>query len=390
MNKGKFVFAQLTSLIIRYEFDKCVLRYQGYYKVQDFSCWNQFLCMMFGQLTHRESSRDIITCLKAHRNKVFHLGIKQIVAHSTLTRANENRSWQIYADFATYLIGIVRPLYKNDTDFVCDLENAVYALDSTTIDLCLSVFEWAKFRKRKGAIKLHTLLDLRGNIPIMIHVSDGKKHDVNILDDIEFETNAFYLMDKGYTDFGRLFDIDQFPAFFVISGKDNLKFTRVSSSSVNKTVGLRCDQKIILTGYKTSRLYPKALRRVKFYDAENQRTIVFLTNNFEVEALTIAMLYKSRWQIELFFKWIKQLLRIKTFWGTSPNAVKTQIWIAVCTYLLVAYAKKQLKSDLSLYEITQILSVSVFDKTPINELLTNFSKNDEIKDIYNQLNLFDL
>jgi hypothetical protein len=346
--------------------------------------------MMFGQLTHRESSRDIITCLKAHRNKVFHLGIKQIVAHSTLTRANENRSWQIYADFATYLIGVARPLYKNDTDFVCDLENAVYALDSTTIDLCMSIFKWAKFRKRKGAIKMRTLLDLRGNIPIMIHVSDGKKHDVNILDDIEFETNAFYLMDKGYTDFDRLFDIDQFPAFFVISGKDNLKFKQVSSSSVNKKDGLRCDQKINLTVYKTSRLYPKALRRVKFYDAENQRTIVFLTNNFEVDALTIAMLYKSRWQIELFFKWIKQHLRIKTFLGTSPNAVKTQIWIAVCTYLLVAYAKKQLKSDLSLYEITQILSVSVFDKTPINELLTNFSKNDEIKDIYNQLNLFDL
>ena len=390
MNKGKFVFAQLTSLITRYEFDKCVLRYQGDYKVQDFSCWNQFLCMMFGQLTHRESSRDIITCLKAHRNKVFHLGIKQIVAHSTLTRANENRSWKIYSDFAMYLIGIVRPLYKNDNEFVCDLENAVYALDSTTIDLCLSVFEWAKFRKRKGAIKMHTLLDLRGNIPTMIHVSDGKKHDVNILDDIEFETNAFYLMDKGYTDFGRLFEIDQVPAFFVISGKDNLKFKRVSSSPVNKTVGLRCDQKINLTVYKTSRLYPKALRRVKFYDAESQRTIVFLTNNFEVDALTIAMLYKSRWQIELFFKWIKQHLRIKTFWGTSPNAVKTQIWIAVCTYLLIAYAKKQLKSDLSLYEITQILSVSVFDKTPINELLTNFSKNDGIKDIYNQLNLFDL
>ena len=390
MNKGKFVFAQLTSLITRYEFDKCVLRYQGDYKVQDFSCWNQFLCMIFGQLTHRESSRDIITCLKAHRNKIFHLGIKQIVAHSTLTRANENRSWQIYADFALYLIGIVRPLYKNDNEFVCDLENAVYALDSTTIDLCLSVFEWAKFRKRKGAIKMHTLLDLRGNIPTMIHVSDGKKHDVNILDDIEFETNAFYLMDKGYTDFGRLFEIDQFPAYFVISGKDNLKFKRVSSRQVNKAVGLRCDQKINLTVYKTSRLYPKALRRVKFYDDENQRAIVFLTNNFEVDALTIAMLYKSRWQIELFFKWIKQHLRIKTFWGTSPNAVKTQIWIAVCTYLLIAYAKKQLKSDLYLYEITQILSVSVFDKTPINELLTNFSKNDEIKDIYNQLNLFDL
>lgn len=390
MNKGKFVFAQLASLVVRYEFDKCVLRYQGDYKVQDFSCWNQFLCMMFGQLTHRESSRDIITCLKAHRNKVFHLGIKQIVAHSTLTRANENRSWQIYSDFAMHLISIVRPLYKNDNEFVCDLKNAVYALDSTTIDLCLSVFEWAKFRKRKGAIKMHTLLDLRGNIPTMIHVSDGKKHDVNILDDIEFETNAFYLMDKGYTDFGRLFEIDRVPSFFVISGKDNLKFKRASSCPVDKSTGLRCDQRIKLTGYKTSRLYPKALRRVKYYDAENQRTIVFLTNNFEVDALTVAMLYKSRWQIELFFKWIKQHLRIKTFWGTSPNAVKTQIWIAVCTYLLIAYAKKQLKSDLTLYEITQILSVSVFDKTPINELLTNFSKNNEIKDIYNQLNLFDL
>jgi len=390
VNKGKFVFAQLASLVVRYEFDKCVLRYQGDYKVQDFSCWNQFLCMMFGQLTHRESSRDIITCLKAHRNKVFHLGIKQIVAHSTLTRANENRSWQIYSDFAMHLISIVRPLYKNDNEFVCDLKNAVYALDSTTIDLCLSVFEWAKFRKRKGAIKMHTLLDLRGNIPTMIHVSDGKKHDVNILDDIEFETNAFYLMDKGYTDFGRLFEIDRVPSFFVISGKDNLKFKRASSCPVDKSTGLRCDQRIKLTGYKTSRLYPKALRRVKYYDAENQRTIVFLTNNFEVDALTVAMLYKSRWQIELFFKWIKQHLRIKTFWGTSPNAVKTQIWIAVCTYLLIAYAKKQLKSDLTLYEITQILSVSVFDKTPINELLTNFSKNNEIKDIYNQLNLFDL
>lgn len=390
MNKGKFVFAQLASLIVRYEFDKCVLRYQGEYKVQDFSCWNQFLCMMFGQLTHRESIRDIITCLKAHQKKVFHLGIKQIVSHSTLTRANEKRSWQIYADFATYLIGIVRPLYKNDVDFVCDLDNAVYALDSTTVDLCLSIFKWAKFRKRKGAIKIHTLLDLRGSIPVVIHISDGKKHDVNILDDIEFETNAFYLMDKGYTDFTRLFEINQFPAFFVISGKDNLRFRCVSSHSVDKSTGLRCDQRIRLIGPKTSKYYPKALRRVKYYDSENQRIIVFLTNNFEVDALIIAMLYKSRWQIELFFKWIKQHLRIKTFWGTSPNAVKTQIWIAVCTYLLIAYTKKQIKCEFSMYEITQILSVSVFEKTPINELLTNFSKNDEIKDIYNQLNIFDL
>lgn len=390
MNKGKFVFAQLTSLIVRYEFDKCVVRYQGDYKVKDFSCWSQFLCMIFGQLTHRESIRDIITCLKAHQNQVYHLGIKQIVAHSTLTRANENRAWRIYADFANYLISIVRPLYQGDIDFVYDLENAVYALDSTTIDLCLSVFKWAKFRKRKGAIKMHTLLDLRGNIPVVIHVSDGKKHDVNILDDIEFEANAFYIMDKGYTDFARLLEIDKVPAYFVISGKRNLKFKRVSSSSVNKKIGLRCDQKIKLTGYKTSKLYPRTLRRIKFYDLENKRTIVFLTNNFEVEAITIALLYKSRWQIELFFKWIKQHLRIKTFWGTSPNAVKTQIWIAVCTYLLIAYTKKQLKSDLSLYEITQVLSVSAFDKTPINELLTNFSKNVEVKGIYNQLSLFDL
>lgn len=390
MNKGKFVFAQITSLIVRYEFDKCVSRYQGDYKVKDFSCWSQFLCMMFGQLTHRESIRDIITCLKAHKNQVYHLGIKQIVAHTTLTRANENRDWRIYADFASYLIDIVRPLYHDDTDFVCDLNETVYALDSTTIDLCLSVFKWAKFRKTKSAIKIHALLDLRGNIPTVIHISDGKKHDVNILDEIEFETNAFYIMDKGYTDFARLFEIDKVNAFFIISGKSNLKFKRVSSNPVKKETGLRCDQKIKLTTYKTSKLYPKVLRRVKFYDKEQKRTIVFLTNNFDVEAIIIAMLYKSRWQIELFFKWIKQHLKIKAFWGTSPNAVKTQIWIAVCTYLLVAYAKKQLKSELSLYEITQILSVSAFDKTSINELLTNFSKNENNNDIYNQLNLFNL
>lgn len=346
--------------------------------------------MMFGQLTHRESIRDIATCLKAHQNKIYHLGIKQPISHSTLTRANEKRDWRIYADFAQYLINLVRPLYAADDEFAIDLDNTVYALDSTTIDLCLSVFPWAKFRKKKGAVKLHTLMDLRGNIPVFIDITDGKTHDVNTLDLIDFEPGAFYVMDKAYTDFDRLFDINQCKAFFVIRAKDNLKFRRVSSQGVDKATGLKCDQTIKLTGVKTSTLYPEKLRRIKYYDAENDLLLVFLTNNFEVEAIDICMLYKNRWQIELFFKWIKQHLRIKTFWGYSPNAVKTQIWIAICTYLLVGYAKKKLKSNLSLYEITQILGVSVFDKTPLNELLTNISKNELIKENYNQLNMFEL
>jgi hypothetical protein len=352
VNKGKFVFAQLVSLINRYEFDKCVLRYDGDYKVQDFNCWCQFLTMIFGQLTHRESIRDIITCLNAHQNKVYHLGIKKVVAHSTLTRANENRDWHIYKDFATYLIDLVRPLYHSDNDFDLDLDNPVYALDSTTIDLCLSMFKWAKFRKAKGAVNLHTLLDLKTDIPVFIHISDGKMHDVNALDMIEFAEGAFYLMDKAYIDFARLYKITLSGAFFVTRGKDNLSFRRLYSSKIDKKTGFRCDQTIKLNGCKSSRSYPLYLRRIKFYDAENQRTMVFITNNFDVDALTITLLYKHRWQIELFFKWIKQHLRIKTFWGTSANAVKTQVWIAVCTYLLIAYAKKQLKSDLTLYEIT--------------------------------------
>ncbi len=390
MNQGKYVFAQLNSLVIRYEFEKCVNRYHGDYKIRGFSCWCQFLCMMFGQLTHRESIRDIATCLKAHQNKIYHLGIKQSISHSTLTRANEKRDWRIYADFAQYLINLVRPLYAADDEFAIDLDNTVYALDSTTIDLCLSVFPWAKFRKKKGAIKLHTLMDLRGNIPVFVDITDGKTHDVNTLDLIDLEPGAFYVMDKAYTDFDRLFDINQCKAFFVIRAKNNLKFRRVSSQGVDKATGLKCDQTIKLTGIKTSTLYPEKLRRIKYYDAENDLLLVFLTNNFDVEAIDICMLYKNRWQIELFFKWIKQHLRIKTFWGYSPNAVKTQIWIAICTYLLVAYAKKKLKSSLSLYEITQILGVSVFDKTPINELLTNISKNEIIKEKYNQLNMFEL
>ncbi len=390
MNQGKYVFAQINNFVIRYEFDKCVDRYQGNYRIRDFSCWSQFLCMMFGQLTHRESIRDIAICLKAHQNKIYHIGIKQVISHSTITRANESRDWRIYADFGKYLIDLVRPLYTDDKDFSIDLDNTVYALDSTTIDLCLSVFPWAKFRKNKVAVKMHAVIDLRGNIPVFIDITDGKVHDVNTLDLIDFEPDAFYVMDKAYVDFERLYDIEICKAFFTIRGKDNLKFKRINSTKVDKSTGLKCDQIIKLTGVKTSKRYPKKLRRIKYWDAENKLLLVFLTNNFIVDALGICMLYKMRWQIELFFKWIKQHLRIKTLWGYSPNAVKTQIWIAICTYLLIALVKKQLKSDLSLYEITQILGVSVFDKTPLNELLTNFSKNERNKINYNQLNMFDL
>lgn len=389
MNQGKYVFAQLNAFIVRYEFDKCVSRYRGNYRVREFSCWNQFLCMMFGQLTHRESIRDIATCLKAHQNKIYHLGIKQTVSHSTITRANESRDWRIYADFGKYLINLVRPLYADDKEFSIDLDNTVYALDSTTIDLCLSIFPWAKFRKKKAAVKMHTMIDLRGNIPVFISITDGKVHDVNALDLIDFEPQAIYVMDKGYIDFERLFEIEQNNAFFVIRAKNNLKFKRVCSTKVDKTKGLKCDQTIRLTGVKTSRRYPKKLRRIKYWDDENKLLLVFLTNNFQIDALAICMLYKMRWQIELFFKWIKQHLRIKSFWGYSPNAVKTQIWIAICTYLIIALVKKKLNSVLSLYEISQILGVSVFDKTPLNELLTNFSKNEIMNEDCNQLNIFE-
>ena len=289
-----------------------------------------------------------------------------------------------------HLINVTRPLYSKEDDFALDIDNVVYAFDSTTIDLCLNVFKWAKFRKNKAAVKIHTLLDLTGNIPVFIDITDGKTHDVKFLDKIEFEKDAFYVMDKAYVDFQRLFRISLAQAFFVIRAKDNLRFRRISSMKVDKYLGLRCDQTIKLTGVKTSRSYPSFLRRIKYYDAENNLTLVFLTNNFEIDAIHIAMIYKNRWQIELFFKWVKQHLRIKKFWGHSPNAVKTQIWIAVCTYLLIAYVKKQLNTNLSLYEITQIISVSVFDKTPLNELFTTFSKNDQRNNIYNQLNLFDL
>lgn len=390
MYQGKFVFSQVVSGISRYEFNKSVNKYNGNYRVQNFKCWQQFLCMMFGQLTYRESIRDIINCLEAHKDKVYHLGITQLMSHSTLTRANESRDWRIWSDFASYLIGVARPLYLDNNNFSLDLDNTVYALDASTIDLCLSVFKWAKFRKKKGAVKLHTLIDLRGNIPVFLSITTGKVHDVNILDQIIFEAGAFYIVDKGYYDFERLYLIDREKAFFVIRAKKNLKFKRLYSSIVDKPTGLKCDQIIKLTGQKTISAYPDKLRRIKFFDKTKSKTYVFLTNNFELDALTITLLYKNRWQIELFFKWIKQHLKIKKFWGQSENAVKTQIWIAVCTYLIVAIIKRRLNSNMSLYEILQILSVSAFDKTPANQLLTKDDLQIKDNDIHNQLTLFDL
>jgi transposase len=390
MFQGKFVFSQVTSLISRYEFDKSVNKYQGNYRTKDLKCWSQFLYMMFGQLTHRESIRDIINCLGAHQNKLYHFGIKKLVAASSLSRANESRDWRIWSDFAKYLIVRVRPLYLEDNDFSLDLENTVYALDASTIDLCLNLFPWAKFRKKKGAVKLHTLMDVRGDIPVFIHITDGKVHDVKVLDLLVFEVGAFYIIDKGYYDFERLYKIDQAKAFFVIRAKKNLKFQRIYSHSIDKSTGLRCDQTIKLTGQKSALAYPDKLRRIKFYDKSKPKTYVFLTNNFELDALTITKLYKNRWRIELFFKWIKQHLKIKKFWGQSENAVKSQIWVAVCTYLLVAILKKQLNLDASLYEILQILSVSLFDKTPLNQLLMKQKSQIEENDTHNQLILFDL
>jgi len=306
MFQGKFIFSQIVSVVSKYDFDKIVNQHKGNYKLRNFKCWSQFLCMMFGQLTYRESIRDIINCLKAHQNKVYHLGITKVVWATTLTRANESRDWQIWSDLAQHLIKLALPLYKDDNDFTLDLNNTVYALDASTIDLCLSVFKWAKFRKKKGAVKLHTLIDLRGNIPVFIAITTGKVHDVNILDQIIFEAGAFYIMDKGYYDFERLYLIDGAKAFFVILAKNNIQFKRLYSGIVDKSIGLKCDQTIKLTGVDTHLLYPDKLRRIKYYSKLKDKTYVFLTNNFELDAFTITLLYKNRWQIELFFKWIKQ------------------------------------------------------------------------------------
>ena len=344
--------------------------------------------MAFAQLTYRESLRDIETCLRAHQAKLYHLGIRGNIAKSTLADANESRDWHIYQDFAMSLIQIARKLYVNDS-FAVELKQTAYALDTTTIDLCLSVFPWAHFRSTKAAVKMHTLLDLRGNIPTFIHITDGKMHEVNVLDILIPEAGSFYIMDRGFTDFSRWFTLHQAQAFFVIRGKSNLLFRRICSRTVDKSSGLRCDQTIVLTAPKAGKDYPQHLRRVKFYDAVHDRHLVFLTNNFDLPALTIANLYRCRWQVELFFKWIKQHLRIKRFYGTTENAVKTQIWIAIAVYVLVAIVKKRLDTEASLYTILQILSLALFEKTPLDQLLNNSDTQTFMPQECNQLNLFD-
>jgi len=388
MYERQIVFSQLIEFLPQYEFRKCVECYQGNYYAKSFSCWDQFLCMSFAQLTYRESLRDIESCLRSLKNKLYHMGIRGNVSRSTLAYANEKRDWRIYADFAQTLIHKAKKLYINEP-FGVDINETVYALDSTTIDLCLSLFPWAQFRKHKGAIKMHTLLHLRGSIPEFIRITDGTVHDVNILDELYPEPGSLYIMDRGYTDFARLYILTQCLAFFIIRAKSNLDFKRIVSETIDRSTGVLCDQIIVLAGVKTSQYYPEKLRRVKYHDSETNKTLVFLTNNFNLSAVTIAELFRCRWQIELFFKWIKQHLRIKAFYGTSENAVKTQIWIAVSTYLLVAIIKKVLKMELSLYTLLQILSITIFEKMPILQVLTD---NERLYLDYhnpNQLNLFD-
>ena len=364
MLNDRYVFSQLIDSLPKYEFNRCVARYHGNQRIRSFSCFDQFLCMAFAQLTYRESLRDIEICLHAFHKKLYHAGFHGVIARSTLADANELRDWRIYEDFAHVLIARARKLYLADS-FGTELEQPAYALDSTTIDLCLTLFPWAHFRSHKAAIKLHTLIDLRGNIPCFVLITDGKTHDVNVLDVLPIEPGAFDVMDRGYLDFDRLHRLTTGLAFFVTRAKSNLDFHRRSSRLVDRTTGLRCDQTIVLGGPLTSKLYPEPLRRVVYCDLETGKRFVFLSNNFALPALTIANIYRCRWQVELFFRWIKQHLRIKSFYGTSPNAVKTQVWIAICTYVLVAIIKKELKVDLSLHEILQILSVSLFEKTPL-------------------------
>jgi hypothetical protein len=389
MYSGQLVFAQLMEFLPRHEFNTCVRRYGGHRRLRKFSCRDQFLALAFAQLTFRESLRDIETCLRAMGPKLYHAGFRSQISRSTLADANRSRDWRIFADFAQVLIDHARRLYANEPLAVA-LEQTVYALDSTTIDLCLSLFPWAKFRRKKGAIKLHTLLDLRGNIPSFIHISHGKMHDVKVLDQLPIEPGAFYVMDRGYVDFARLRRFTLHSAFFVTRAKRNLDFTRRARRKVDKTTGLRSDQSIVLAGPKSSLLYPETLRRVTYFDAETQRRFVFLTNNVSLPALTIAGLYKSRWQVELFFKWIKQHLRIKSFFGTSANAVKTQVWIAISVYVLVAILKRELKVERSLSEILQILSLTLFEKTPIFEALTAQNVPNPENTNPKQLSLFDL
>jgi hypothetical protein len=388
MNMGKTLFAQIMEFIPWTSFARIVARYGGDSRVRSLACTEQFRAMAFAQLTYRESLRDIETCLLANQAKLYSMGFRSPVKRSTLADANESRDWRIWEDLAMLLIRRARKLYCNDS-FGVDLDSTVYALDATTIDLCLSLFPWAPFRTAKAAVKLHTLLDLRGNIPAFIHISDGKTHEVNVLDMLAFEAGAFYVMDRGYLDFGRLFTLHQTGAFFVTRAKHGMDARRVYSSPADRSAGIICDQRIMLNGFYISQSYPEQLRRIRFKDPESGKTLVFLTNNTALPALTIAALYKSRWQVELFFKWIKQHLRIKRFIGNSENAVKTQIWCAVSTYVLIAIIKKELQVDASLYSLLQILSVSVFEKTQLSQAFAGNWQFQDQTGSYNQLNLFD-
>lgn len=387
MNSGKYVFSQLLDFVNKYEFEKFVKKYNGNHRVRDLNCWNQFIQLFFGQLTSLNSLRDICLCLKAHNNKLYHLGIKNYVNQTTLSRANENRDWQIFADFGKYLIEQIRPLYQHSEISNVGLDNEIFALDSTSISCSINLLTWAEGKYSRGAVKVHTLLDLRGRIPAFILVTDGKYHDSNVLDVMNFVPNAIYLMDKAYVDFEALYKIHLINAFFVTRAKSSMKYTIIEQNyNIDQNTGLRADKTVELTVVKSRKLYPEKIRLVEYYDSQNDNYLIFMTNNFEVTALEIAYLYKNRWQIETFFKWIKQNLSIKKFWGHSTNAVKTHIWIAICTYLIVAYVKKKVKSELSIYQVMQILSISAFDKTPISQLLNGFQINQNVNEL--QFNLF--
>lgn len=388
MNSGKTVFSQLTDLLPWGEFRKCVQRYQGNYRVRALSCRDQYLAMAFGQLSARESLRDIVACLHCRPTLLYHMGFRGRIRRSTLADANEKRDWRIYHDFAVFLIEEARSLYQNET-LAVDLDNLVYAVDSTTITLCLSVFSWARYKRTVGGIKLHTVLDLRGSIPSFIHITDGAVHDVKFLDELIIEQGAFYVMDRGYLDYERLFNIHREGAFFVTRSRKSFQFRRLYSNPVDKATGLRCDQTVVLVSFYPKKKYPEKLRRIKYYDKKQEKTLVFLTNNFDLEPLIIAELYRQRWQVELFFRWIKQHLRLRAFFGTSENAVRTQVWIAISVYVLVAIAKKHLKTDHTLYEILQILSLALFEKVTLAELVTSTEKQDKNTKSHNQLELFD-
>jgi Transposase DDE domain/Domain of unknown function (DUF4372) len=388
MNSGQSLFAQLMEHVPSHEFRKCVERYAGNHRVKSFSCWDQFLCMTFAQLTFRESLRDIVACLRSQDRRLYHMGIRGTVSRSTLADANETRDWRIYADFAQILIAEARPLYLDDALGV-DLANTVYALDSTTIDLCMTLFPWARYKRTQHALKLHTLLDLRGHIPTFIRITPAQVHDVNILDQLTPEAGAFYVMDRGYLDFERLHRWTRHGAFFVTRARKNFRFKRIQSHPIDKTTGVQCDQTIALRWFYSAKGYPDQLRRIRYWDAQREKRLVFLTNNFSLPAPAVADLYRCRWQVELFFKWIKQHLRIKAFYGTSQNAVKTQVWTAVSSYLLVAIMRKRLKLDANLYTIFQILSVSLFEKTPMNAALSAHALSSGQTEAHNQLRLLD-